>query len=129
MIDKREILEAASSLSLLPNVVEKDYVLGWLRAATPCMLRNHKRSLRSSKRRQPVPWWQRKKKTQRLPLQTRFKRHPQLESRGEDFVHRMIYACWDSLPRRFQPHTPRTQLDAVPELSCARQFIDDLSST
>src|ERR1700684_595769 len=29
MIDKREILEAASSFSLLPNVVEKDYVLGW----------------------------------------------------------------------------------------------------
>jgi predicted nucleotidyltransferase component of viral defense system len=29
MIDRREILEAASSLSLLPNVVEKDYVLGW----------------------------------------------------------------------------------------------------
>jgi predicted nucleotidyltransferase component of viral defense system len=32
MIDKREILEAASSLSLLPNVVEKDYVLGWILA-------------------------------------------------------------------------------------------------
>ena len=32
MIDKREILEAASALSLLPNVVEKDYVLGWLLA-------------------------------------------------------------------------------------------------
>lgn len=30
MIDKREILEAASSFSLLPNVVEKDYVLGWI---------------------------------------------------------------------------------------------------
>jgi L-arabinose isomerase len=30
MIDKREILEAASSLSLLPNIVEKDYVLGWI---------------------------------------------------------------------------------------------------
>jgi hypothetical protein len=30
MIDKREILEAASSFSLLPNVVEKDYVLGWM---------------------------------------------------------------------------------------------------
>ncbi len=29
MIDKREILEAASSFSL-PNVVEKDYVLGWI---------------------------------------------------------------------------------------------------
>ena len=32
MIDKREILETASSLSLLPNVVEKDYVLGWMLA-------------------------------------------------------------------------------------------------
>ena len=32
MIDKREILETASSLGLLPNVVEKDYVLGWLLA-------------------------------------------------------------------------------------------------
>src|SRR5712692_8859790 len=30
VIDKREILEAASSFSLLPNVVEKDYVLGWI---------------------------------------------------------------------------------------------------
>src|SRR5882762_7246010 len=32
MIDRREILEAASSFSLLPNVVEKDYVLGWVLA-------------------------------------------------------------------------------------------------
>lgn len=32
MIDKREILETASSLSLLPNIVEKDYVLGWILA-------------------------------------------------------------------------------------------------
>ena len=32
MIDKREILEAASALGLLPNVVEKDYVLGWVLA-------------------------------------------------------------------------------------------------
>lgn len=32
MIDKREVLEAASSMGLLPNVVEKDYVLGWLLA-------------------------------------------------------------------------------------------------
>jgi predicted nucleotidyltransferase component of viral defense system len=32
MIDKREILESASALGLLPNVVEKDYVLGWLLA-------------------------------------------------------------------------------------------------
>ena len=28
MIDRREILEAASSFSLLPSIVEKDYVLG-----------------------------------------------------------------------------------------------------
>ena len=32
MIDKREILETASLLSLQPSVVEKDYVLGWLLA-------------------------------------------------------------------------------------------------
>jgi hypothetical protein len=32
MIDKREILEAASSFSLLPSIVEKDYVLGWILA-------------------------------------------------------------------------------------------------
>lgn len=32
MIDKREILEAASAFGLLPGVVEKDYVLGWLMA-------------------------------------------------------------------------------------------------
>jgi predicted nucleotidyltransferase component of viral defense system len=32
MIDRREILEAASSFSLLPNIVEKDYVLGWILA-------------------------------------------------------------------------------------------------
>lgn len=32
MIDKREILEAASSFSLLPHIVEKDYVLGWILA-------------------------------------------------------------------------------------------------
>ncbi len=32
MIDRREILEAASSLSLLPHIVEKDYVLGWILA-------------------------------------------------------------------------------------------------
>ena len=32
MIDKREILESASALGLLPHVVEKDYVLGWLLA-------------------------------------------------------------------------------------------------
>ena len=32
MIDRREILEVASSFSLLPSVVEKDYVLGWILA-------------------------------------------------------------------------------------------------
>ena len=32
MIDKREILESASSFSLLPSIVEKDYVLGWILA-------------------------------------------------------------------------------------------------
>ena len=32
MIDKRELLEAASALGLLPSVVEKDYVLGWILA-------------------------------------------------------------------------------------------------
>ncbi|MDP3936928.1 MAG: nucleotidyl transferase AbiEii/AbiGii toxin family protein [Deltaproteobacteria bacterium] len=32
MIDKREILETASALGLLPSIVEKDYVLGWLLA-------------------------------------------------------------------------------------------------
>ncbi len=29
MIDKRELLDLAETLGLLPNVVEKDYVLGW----------------------------------------------------------------------------------------------------
>ena len=32
MIDKREILEAATRMSLNPHVVEKDYVLGWMLA-------------------------------------------------------------------------------------------------
>ena len=32
MIGKPEILETASALGLLPNVIEKDYVLGWLLA-------------------------------------------------------------------------------------------------
>lgn len=32
VIDKREILEAASTFGLLPGVIEKDYVLGWLLA-------------------------------------------------------------------------------------------------
>ena len=32
MISRREIIDAASALSLLPQVVEKDYVLGWVLA-------------------------------------------------------------------------------------------------
>lgn len=32
MIDRREILEAASAFTLQPGVVEKDYVLGWILA-------------------------------------------------------------------------------------------------
>lgn len=32
MIDRREVLSTAANLGLLPNVVEKDYVLGWLLA-------------------------------------------------------------------------------------------------
>ena len=32
MIDKREILDAATRMSLTPHVVEKDYVLGWMLA-------------------------------------------------------------------------------------------------
>lgn len=32
MIDRLEILEVATDLSLVPEVVEKDYVLGWLLA-------------------------------------------------------------------------------------------------
>ena len=32
MIDRREILEAASAFSLLPTIVEKDHVLGWMLA-------------------------------------------------------------------------------------------------
>lgn len=32
MIDRRELLAIAGNLGLLPNVVEKDYVLGWLLA-------------------------------------------------------------------------------------------------
>jgi predicted nucleotidyltransferase component of viral defense system len=30
MIDRREILESASALGLLPSVIEKDYILGWI---------------------------------------------------------------------------------------------------
>ena len=30
MIDKREILDAATTFGLNPHVIEKDYVLGWL---------------------------------------------------------------------------------------------------
>jgi predicted nucleotidyltransferase component of viral defense system len=32
VIDKRDILETATTLGLIPSVVEKDYVLGWLLA-------------------------------------------------------------------------------------------------
>ncbi len=32
MIDRREILDIAGTLGLLPHVVEKDYVLGWILA-------------------------------------------------------------------------------------------------
>jgi predicted nucleotidyltransferase component of viral defense system len=32
MIDKREILEAASTFNLLPSIIEKDYILGWILA-------------------------------------------------------------------------------------------------
>jgi len=32
VIDRREILATAANLGLLPNIVEKDYVLGWLLA-------------------------------------------------------------------------------------------------
>ena len=32
MIDRREILDTAGTLGLLPQVVEKDYVLGWVLA-------------------------------------------------------------------------------------------------
>src|ERR1700733_14404915 len=33
MIDRREILDTAARVSLRPDVVEKDYVLGWVLAA------------------------------------------------------------------------------------------------
>ena len=32
MIDRGEILELAGSLGLLPSIVEKDYLLGWILA-------------------------------------------------------------------------------------------------
>jgi predicted nucleotidyltransferase component of viral defense system len=32
MIDRREIIDIASAQSLLPHIVEKDYVLGWILA-------------------------------------------------------------------------------------------------
>src|SRR5258708_14047920 len=32
MIDRREILDMATRMSLTPHVVEKDYVLGWMLA-------------------------------------------------------------------------------------------------
>ena len=34
VIGRREILDVATATSLLPQVVEKDYVLGWLLAGT-----------------------------------------------------------------------------------------------
>lgn len=33
MIDRREIIDVATAQSLLPQVVEKDYVLGWILAS------------------------------------------------------------------------------------------------
>ena len=33
MIQRREILDTAATLGLRPQVVEKDYVLGWMLAA------------------------------------------------------------------------------------------------
>lgn len=33
MINRRELLDAAQTLGLLPQVVEKDYVLGWVLAS------------------------------------------------------------------------------------------------
>ena len=35
MIDKREIIDTATTLRLTPHVVEKDYVLGWLFVGYP----------------------------------------------------------------------------------------------
>ena len=32
MIDKREVMNFSKELALAPNVVEKDYILGWLLA-------------------------------------------------------------------------------------------------
>lgn len=32
MIDRRELLDTASKLSLNPHIIEKDYVLGWILA-------------------------------------------------------------------------------------------------
>ncbi len=46
MIDKREILAAAQQTSLLPHVVEKDYVLGWMLAGIPFVA--HARAVRHS---------------------------------------------------------------------------------
>ena len=34
MIDRQEIMEFAREFGLAPNVVEKDYVLGWLLAGS-----------------------------------------------------------------------------------------------
>jgi hypothetical protein len=52
MIDKREILEAASSLSLLPNVVEKDYVLGWILSPVSTPMKRSRKA--GSSREAPV---------------------------------------------------------------------------
>ncbi len=35
MIQKQELLDLAADFGLQPNVVEKDYVLGWLLGAEP----------------------------------------------------------------------------------------------
>ena len=32
MIDRREIIDMAEELGLLPHIIEKDYVLGWVLA-------------------------------------------------------------------------------------------------
>src|SRR5229473_3134400 len=82
------------------------------------MCRNHKRSLISSKRRQPVPWKQRMTEKQRLPLQDKPQAASIMDSMGQRFRTSHDLCLRNSLPRRFQPDTPEKQLDAVPELSC-----------
>jgi hypothetical protein len=39
MIDRRELLETATRMSLRPHVVEKDYVLGWMLAGIGALRR------------------------------------------------------------------------------------------